>query len=443
MIGTILQRRYLIKKLLGKGGFGETYLAEYPHDIPVIPKYQCVVKRLIKPPTPDLDTEKRFKEEAAILKKLGDSHDQIPKLIDFIEENGKFYLVQEFIDGYELRYLINENSDCWSEDEVIELLQDTLEVLAFVHQQKVIHRDIKPDNLMRRNSDGKLMLIDFGAFKDISNQEGNTQGQTSSTIGIGTPGYRPSEQRDGHPKFASDVYAVGMTAIEALTGLTPKQLKRDEKYEFVWRDRTQVSDRFAEILTKMVRSDFLERYQSADEALQALRSIQLPPPVPALKPFVQDNRWGYKDEKGNEVIPPHFVWADKFSEGLARVRIGKEIGYINEDGIIVIQPDYAYGGKFSEGLARVGNNNKYGYINKKGGFVNQQPFDGALDFSEGMAAVMIDKKWGYIDNTGHEAISFKFDEAENFLEGRARVRINWQWHYIDKTGNFIDYSVKE
>lgn len=440
MIGTRLRQRYLIKELLGKGGFGETYLAEDFINIPVTSKYECVVKRLIKPPTPDIDTEKRFKEEAAILKKLGDSHDQIPKLIEFFEENREFYLVQELIDGYELRYLINKNSERWSEDEVIKLLQDTLEVLAFVHNQGVIHRDVKPDNLMRRYSDDKLMLIDFGAFKDISNQDGNTQGQTSSTIGIGTPGYRPIEQLDGHPKFASDVYAVGMTAIEALTGLTPKhkQLNRDEKHEFVWREHAQVSDRFAEILTKMVRYDFRQRYQSADEALQALRSIQLPPPAPALKPFAQNNRWGYEDEKGNEVIPPHFVWADKFSEGLARVRIGKEIGYINEDGIIVIQPDYAYGGKFSEGLARVGNNNKYGYINKKGGFVNQQPFDGALDFSEGMAAVMIDKKWGYIDNTGHEAISFKFDEAENFLEGRARVRINWQWHYIDKTGNFIN-----
>jgi len=438
MIGTILQRRYLIKKLLGKGGFGETYLAEYPHDIPVIPKYQCVVKRLIKPPTPDIDTEKRFKEEAAILKKLGDSHDQIPKLIDFIEENREFYLVQEFIDGHELRCLINENSERWSEDEVIELLQDTLEVLAFVHKQGVIDRDVNPDNLMRRNSDCKLMLIDFGAFKDISNQVGNAQGQTSSTIEIGTRRYMPSEQSNGHPHLASDIYALGMTAIEALTGLTPNQLNRDKNFEVIWREHAQVSDRFAEILTKMVRYYFGQRYQSADEALQALRSIQLPPPVPALKPFVQDNRWGYKDEEGNEVIPPQYIRADQFSEGLARVGIGDTIGYINEKGKIVIQPRYVSGGKFSEGLARVGNNKKYGYINKEGEMVSQQPFDGALDFSEGMAAVMIDKKWGYIDNTGNEAIPFKFDEAENFIEGKARVRINWQWYYIDKTGDLIN-----
>lgn len=445
MIGTILRQRYQIKELLGKGGFGETYLAEDFTNIPVTTEPKCVVKRLLPEKKDDPDMVHRFKKEAAILQKLGESHNQIPKLIDSFEENLEFYLVQQFIDGHDLREEITEGKP-WSESEVIQLLQEVLEVLAIVHQQEVIHRDINPSNIMRRYSDGKLMLIDFGAFKEIGNLVGNAQGQTSSTIAIGTGRYMPNEQSNGKPEFASDIYALGLTAIEALTGIPPNLLDKDKMREFVWRNRAQVSDRFAEILTTMVRDYFRLRYQSADEALQALRSIQLPPPAPALKPsptpalkpFVQDNRWGYKDEQGKVVIQPQYVWADKFSEGLAGVRIGDKHGYINENGIIVIQPSYASVGKFSEGLARVGNNKKYGYINKQEEFVNQQPFDGALDFSEGMAAVMIDKKWGYIDNTGNEAIPFEFDEAENFWEGQARVRIGGQWHYIEKTGKIID-----
>ncbi|MDZ8186603.1 MAG: protein kinase [Nostoc sp. ChiSLP02] len=102
MIGYILRQRYKIVEKLGAGGFGETYLAKYPQDLPVIPKYKCVIKRLIGSSAPDLDTEQRFKKEAAILFKLGKEHLQIPELYDFFEENREFYLVQEFIEGHDL-----------------------------------------------------------------------------------------------------------------------------------------------------------------------------------------------------------------------------------------------------------------------------------------------------------------------------------------------------
>ncbi|AVH67526.1 MULTISPECIES: serine/threonine-protein kinase [unclassified Nostoc] len=223
MIGYILQQRYKIIQKLGAGGFGETYLAEYPQDLPVSPKYKCVIKRLIRPPTPDLDTEERFKKEAAILFKLGKEHPQIPELYDFFEENREFYIVQEFIEGHDLSNEIISGKP-WSEADVIQLLQEILEVLAFVHQHNVIHRDIKPLNLMRRYLDNKLVLIDFGAIKEISTFKVNIQGQISSTITIGTRDYMPSEQWEGHPQLCSDIYALGMTAIQALTGLTPQHL---------------------------------------------------------------------------------------------------------------------------------------------------------------------------------------------------------------------------
>jgi serine/threonine-protein kinase len=239
-----------------------------------------------------------------------------------------------------------------------------------------------------------------------------------------------------------------MTAIQSLTGILPHKLPEDKDGEVIWRDRAQVSDSLAEILNKMVRYDFRQRYQSATEALQALNpavvslpTSQSPPSVTRLEPFISNNKWGYKDKGEQVVIQPQYNSAANFSEGLARVALGDKYGYIDPMGTVVIQPRFGWAGNFSEGLARVMINSKLGYINKEGEFVNQLPFDGGLDFSEGLAAVMIDKKWGYVGKNGQVVdvvIKPQFDGAENFYNGRARVRIDWQWHYIDKTGKFIN-----
>lgn len=133
-----------------------------------------------------------FDREAEALEKLG-HHDQIPRLLAHFEDNQKFYLVQEFIEGHDFTQELRPNKQL-SEAFVIQFLSDILEVLAFVHQQQVIHRDIKPSNIRRRESDGKLVLIDFGAVKQVSTQVVNSQGQTKVTIAIGSPGYMPSEQ---------------------------------------------------------------------------------------------------------------------------------------------------------------------------------------------------------------------------------------------------------
>jgi serine/threonine-protein kinase len=267
----------------------------------------------------------------------------------------------------------------------------------------------------------------------------DVSGAVSSTIPIGTHGYAPAEQVRGRPRLSSDIYAVGMTAIQALTGIdNPDKLPEDNNGEVIWRDRTQVSDWLADILIKMVRSDFRQRYQSAAEALQALQTLV----SIELKPFICGNDWGYKNEIGKVIIPPQFQDAGNFSDGLARVRLGYHWGYINETGTKVIPPLFGWVGDFSEGLARVVvGSGKLVYINKEGECVSQYPFDGGLDFSEGLAAVMIDKKWGYVGKNGQGVdvvIEPKFDDAENFSNGRARVRIDWQWRYIDKAGKFID-----
>ncbi|MEG4486287.1 bifunctional serine/threonine-protein kinase/formylglycine-generating enzyme family protein [Microcoleus sp. D2_18a_B4] len=285
MLGRTLRNHYQIIKFLGKGGFGHTYLAK-DLDLPGHP--QCVVKHL-KPQNADPDllliAKRLFETEAQTLYKLGKLHDQIPKLSAHFEENGEFYLVQDFIAGHDLTKELIPGKKL-SESYTITLLHNILEILAIVHQQKVIHRDLKPDNLMRRQ-DGKIVLIDFGAVKEISTIVVNAQKQTSLTIAIGTAGYMPSEQAKGKPKLCSDIYAVGMIGIQALTGQPPHTLAEDPQTgEVIWRNRAQVSNNLANVLDKMVRDNFSQRYQNAEEALQAILSLSrsFPPPPPPPPP---------------------------------------------------------------------------------------------------------------------------------------------------------------
>lgn len=270
----ILGGRYKIINHLAAGGFGQTFLAQDTH-LPGQP--QCVVKKL-KPQTHDADTllmaRRLFDTEAKVLYQLG-NHDQIPRLLAHFEETEEFYLVQEFIEGEPLTEEL-AGSKLWPETEVTVMLMDILQVLEFVHEQQVIHRDIKPPNLIRRKSDGKIVLIDFGAVKQVSSQVVDpTTGETNLTISIGTKGYMPNEQLAGNPRFSSDVHAVGMLGIQALTGLHPKRFSENPQTgEIDWRKYArQVSPELAAVLDQMVRYDFRDRYPSATEALEALRSL--------------------------------------------------------------------------------------------------------------------------------------------------------------------------
>lgn len=270
-LGQTIGGRYSILTLLGQGGFGTTFIA---HDKHLPGNNQCVVKQL-KPQSTDeltLETARRlFDTEAKVLHQLG-THDQIPQLFAYFEENQEFYLVQELIEGNDLSHEIVPGKQL-PESQVISLLQDILEILEFVHQKNVIHRDINPRNLIRRQLDNKLILIDFGAVKQVTTQV-LKGGKTSFTIAIGTPGYRPSEQANGSPKLSSDIYAVGMVGIQALTGLIPEQIPTDsETGEINWHDELSVNPKLVAVLDKMVRYDFRQRYQSATTALQALKDL--------------------------------------------------------------------------------------------------------------------------------------------------------------------------
>lgn len=294
MLGKTLRGRYNIIKQLGSGGFGTTFVAE-DLDLPGNP--WCVVKQL-KPKDPDpvvFQTARRlFNTEAQVLYRLG-KHDRIPQLFAHFEENQEFYLVQEFVEGEDLGSR-NPQTQPYTETEAIALLQDILEILSFVHSQNVIHRDLKPSNLMQRVSDNRFVLIDFGAVKEISTLVATPQGQSCSTLSIGSPGYMPPEQRAGKPRLNSDLYALGMTVIYLLTGILPEHLPEDgQTGEVNWRPLVNspdgVSPALALMIDKMVRTHFKDRYQSVQEVLGDLAKLQLPatiltqPLQPSVRPL--------------------------------------------------------------------------------------------------------------------------------------------------------------
>ncbi|NJO50103.1 MAG: protein kinase [Leptolyngbyaceae cyanobacterium RM2_2_4] len=272
MLGQVIGSRYRIFKHLGGGSFGQTYLAE---DAYIPEDNLCVVKQL-KPQFTDpltLQVARRlFESEARTLHKLG-SHGQIPRLLAHFEENQEFYLVQEFIEGHDLsRELLLGKQ--WSEADAIRLVWEILEVLSFVHQHQVIHRDLKPSNIRRRQRDNQLVLIDFGAVKQISTQVVTSQGKTMLTVAVGTMGYAPNELLSGKPRLCSDIYAVGMMGIQALTGLYPTELRDDPATgELVWKDGVNVSSGFGEILDGMVCYDFRQRYQTTQDVMRSLEPL--------------------------------------------------------------------------------------------------------------------------------------------------------------------------
>lgn len=275
MLGQTLAERYRLTRILGAGGFGQTYLAT---DIKQSHQPQCVVKQL-KPASQDakfLSLARRlFETEVKTLRRLG-FHRHIPSLIDSFEEDSEFYLVQEFIDGQSLEAEIKQVGR-FTEAEAVALLKDVLPILSFIHEHHVVHRDLKPDNLIRRQDTGEMVLIDFGAVKEIRTRV-ITGEQTSLTIGIGTQGYTPSEQLSGKPCYSSDVYALGMTTIHALTGRSPIDLPDAlGSLDPCWQEYAEVSPGLAVLLGKMTRHYIYQRYQSVEAVQHDLgRLAELP-----------------------------------------------------------------------------------------------------------------------------------------------------------------------
>ncbi|WP_448570920.1 CHASE2 domain-containing protein [Trichothermofontia sp.] len=268
----LLADRYQITQLLGTGGFGQTYLAEDTHRPG---KPICVVKRLLlaqKNPRHMEIARRLFKAEAEILETLG-KQKYIPQLLAYFEDEAEndFYLVEEFIEGQSLCDLLPADKR-QPEDWVLTWLKGMLEILVPIHAAHVIHRDIKPSNVIIRKRDQHPVLIDFGAVKQL-NPYAN-EDEEALTVAIGTRGYAPPEQLLGSPNLSSDLYATGMICIQALTGIPPTKLPRDEDSgELNWRPLAKVTPEFGAIIDKMTWYFFTDRYRSAMEVLQDLKQL--------------------------------------------------------------------------------------------------------------------------------------------------------------------------
>ncbi|MHC5935418.1 protein kinase domain-containing protein [Nostoc sp.] len=283
----MLDGRYVTTKLLGRGGFGAAFLAR---DRRIPGMRQCVVKQF--QPAGNLSSTQlqqaqlMFEREAEVLAQLGNDHEQIPDLFAFFpvivnslqpgEQDQFFYLAQEYIDGQNLEEELVQNGK-FSEQQVMEVLQEILKVLNFVHHRGIIHRDIKPSNIMRRR-DGKLFLLDFGAVKQVTNA---ALGSAASSTGIYSMGFAPPEQMAGGQVFPStDLYALAVTLITLLTNQEAIQLFDAYSNQWKWRmhvvqaspTQVTINPHLADILDKMLLPAPNQRFQSAQEVIDALNS---------------------------------------------------------------------------------------------------------------------------------------------------------------------------
>lgn len=270
MIGKIILGRYEITKHLKDTNFCQIYLAKdrlLPDNGLRVVKH---LKQSLSPPLAADQAKHGLEVEARIINRL--KHDQIPQLFINSEENSEFYLVQDYIEGHNLSEEVKP-SQRLSENQVIRLLQEILELVKFIHEKQIIHCDINPSNLIRRTPDSKLVLIDFGSAKQIGSPGTDSLNQVQASV----PGYAPTEQRSGNPQFNSDIYAVGMIGMQGLTGVSAKDIPTDPNMsEVIWPSGTKPSPKLQEIIEKMVHPNFRERYQSAEQVLLALTKISLP-----------------------------------------------------------------------------------------------------------------------------------------------------------------------
>ncbi|MBD2636689.1 GUN4 domain-containing protein [Limnothrix sp. FACHB-881] len=268
-----LGNRYLPQSPIGRGGFGYTFLAK---DLTQPDRPPCVIKQLVGSFAQDPKARRLFTSEARLLADLG-SHPQIPQFLDFVEADQTIYLMQEWIEGPTLNR--EALGGPWSARKVEALLRDVLPILQFVHDRGVVHRDIKPSNFIRRLSDRRMVLIDFGIAKVIDPYWWDKTGTV-----IGSPEYIAPEQLAGKALPASDLYSLGVTCLRLLTGVSPFMLRDSTSDAWVWRDflppRVTIPPRLGTVLDRAVTRATGQRYATAADMLAALDRSPQPAPTP-------------------------------------------------------------------------------------------------------------------------------------------------------------------
>jgi formylglycine-generating enzyme required for sulfatase activity len=266
----LLDGRYRPIKILGEGGFGRTFQAldEKRLNTP------CLIKQFLPQQAGSIALQKAtelFKQESKRLQELG-KHPQIPDLLAFFPEDGRLYLIQEFIDGQNLLQEL-QNKGTLKEPEIKTLLEKLLPVLEFIHDNQVIHRDIKLENIIK-SKNGTLFLIDFGVSKE-------TTGSILTRVGTitGTPGFAPPEQFRGIVYHSSDLYSLAVTCVRLLTGHLQEINGVDKLFDtntmqWQWQKYVSVSQELKDVLETMLQDIPANRYQSATEVLAALSNTK-------------------------------------------------------------------------------------------------------------------------------------------------------------------------
>jgi len=279
-----LRHRYTATKFLGQGGFGRTFLG-IDRDLP--PPAVCVIKQLhLQSDNPALRRKisQLFRQEALRLNELG-SHPHIPTLLAYFKQDRHLYLVQEWIDGETL------NPTTWQitqdlETRTWQLLKNILPILVFIHERQVIHRDLKPANIMQRRQDGSFVLIDFGIARMFT----HTAIIGGATI-VGTPGFMAPEQMRGKVLPASDLYSLGVTCLNLITGIDPDNMYDVVAERWQWRKYipagVTISPQLSKILNSLIQPSLRQRSQSAQAVLRELEQLA-PANLPALSENLPD-----------------------------------------------------------------------------------------------------------------------------------------------------------
>ncbi len=279
-VGTLLRQRYVIKQILGQGGFGRTYLAADQERF----NEPCVIKEFTVPYQDDALIDKAktlFQREASILYQI--QHPQIPRFWAAFENEHRLFLVQDFVQGQTYRTVLKARKPqgkTFSEAEVLYLLNHLLPVLSYLHDRDIIHRDISPENIIlqpvaKETDDssataGLPMLIDFGAVKEAASH----WPIVSTITRVGKVGYVPPEQlQTGNVSPHSDIYAMGATCLVLLTGREPQTLLDSQTLTWQWQPYAQMSDRLAMVLQKMLALHPGDRYQAARDVWADLQPL--------------------------------------------------------------------------------------------------------------------------------------------------------------------------
>ncbi|MEN9220069.1 MAG: protein kinase [Thermostichales cyanobacterium GMQP_bins_62] len=266
----MVRNRYRAVRKLGQGGFGSTFIAR-DMDLPSKP-YRVIKQLRLNHSNPEIAklSLELFNREAEVLEKLG-QHSQIPSLYAHFEENGNYYLVQEFILGLTLSQEVHRNGPM-NELQARQVMQEVLLILSYVHSQNTVHRDIKPANLIRRKDDQRLVLIDFGAVKNL--ETGKNKPALENTA-IRSMGFSPPEQIQGQEvNPSSDLYALAATCLNLMTLESPTKFFNPHTGQWDWSEVLNLSPEFDQILRTMLDQRMDQRFPSATDALRALQGLK-------------------------------------------------------------------------------------------------------------------------------------------------------------------------